>query len=144
MFEKKTNQLHFVLLNYFKFRHVLQNLHIWINIFVQLIWLLMYLSTTRFFDILFFGLFLPHHLTLWLPVLLSYRNQSIDLHSKSIDWFLYDGNTSNYWFNLVALCDYFFCFIDWFLEWYRDFSKQNQILMCMGAEEGQTFQIIHR
>ena len=21
----------------------------------------------------------------------SYRNQSIDLHSKSIDWFLYDG-----------------------------------------------------
>ena len=23
----------------------------------------------------------------------SYRNQSIDLHSKSIDWFLYEGNT---------------------------------------------------
>ena len=23
---------------------------------------------------------------------LSYRNQSIDLHSKSIDWFLYDGD----------------------------------------------------
>ena len=26
------------------------------------------------------------------PKLLSYRNQSIDLQSKSIDWFLYDGN----------------------------------------------------
>ena len=28
-----------------------------------------------------------------MPVLPSYRNQSIDLHSKSIDWFLYEGNT---------------------------------------------------
>ena len=28
-----------------------------------------------------------------LYVLSSYRNKSIDLHSKSIDWFLYDGNT---------------------------------------------------
>ena len=26
-------------------------------------------------------------------VLPSYRNQSIDLQSKSIDWFLYEGNT---------------------------------------------------
>ena len=26
------------------------------------------------------------------PVLLSYRNQSTDLHSKSINWFLYEGN----------------------------------------------------
>ena len=25
-------------------------------------------------------------------VLSSYRNQSIDFHSKSIDWFLYEGN----------------------------------------------------
>ena len=24
---------------------------------------------------------------------LSYRNQSVDLKSKSTDWFLYDGNT---------------------------------------------------
>ena len=28
-----------------------------------------------------------------MSVLPSYRNQSIDLHSKSIDWFLYEGNT---------------------------------------------------
>ena len=28
-----------------------------------------------------------------MPVLPSYRNQSIDLRSKSIDWFLYEGNT---------------------------------------------------
>ena len=28
-----------------------------------------------------------------MPVLLLYRNQSIDLQSKSIDWFLYEGNT---------------------------------------------------
>ena len=27
------------------------------------------------------------------PVLPSYRNQSIDLLCKSIEWFLYEGNT---------------------------------------------------
>ena len=32
-------------------------------------------------------------------MLLSYRNQLIDLHSNSIDWFLYDGNTDTYWVN---------------------------------------------
>ena len=32
-----------------------------------------------------------------MSVLPSYRNQSIDLHSKSIDWFLYEGNTGLYW-----------------------------------------------
>ena len=30
-------------------------------------------------------------------VLPSYRNQSIDLHSKSIDWFLYEDNTFTSW-----------------------------------------------
>ena len=28
-----------------------------------------------------------------MPVLPAYRNQSIDLLYKSIDWFLYEGNT---------------------------------------------------
>ena len=28
-----------------------------------------------------------------MPVLLSYRNQSIDSQIKSFDWFLYEGNT---------------------------------------------------
>ena len=28
-----------------------------------------------------------------MPVLLSYRNQSIDFLCKSIDWFLYESNT---------------------------------------------------
>ena len=28
-----------------------------------------------------------------MPVLPSYRHQSIDLLCKSIDWFLYEGNT---------------------------------------------------
>ena len=28
-----------------------------------------------------------------MPVLPSYRNQSIDLHSKLIDRFIYEGNT---------------------------------------------------
>ena len=31
-----------------------------------------------------------------MPVFPSYRNQSIDLHRKSIDWFLYEGNTGIY------------------------------------------------
>ena len=29
-------------------------------------------------------------------VLSWYRNQSIDLHSTSMDWFLYEGNTDFY------------------------------------------------
>ena len=32
-------------------------------------------------------------LSIVLLVLSSYRNQSIDLLCKSIDWFLYEGNT---------------------------------------------------
>ena len=31
-------------------------------------------------------------LTHQMPKLPSYRNQSIDLHTKSADWFLYHGN----------------------------------------------------
>ena len=31
-------------------------------------------------------------LTQLVPVLPSYRTQSINLHSKLIDWFLYEGN----------------------------------------------------
>ena len=30
-------------------------------------------------------------------MLLAYKNQSIDLQSKSIDWFLYEGNTGICW-----------------------------------------------
>ena len=33
-----------------------------------------------------------------MSMLPSYRNQSIDLHSKLIDWFLYEGNTCIWWF----------------------------------------------
>ena len=36
------------------------------------------------------------HLT---PKPSSYRNQSIDLHSKLLDWFLYDGNFGVWWVN---------------------------------------------
>ena len=32
-------------------------------------------------------------LTYYMAVLPSYRTQFIDLHGKSIDWFLYEGNT---------------------------------------------------
>ena len=32
-----------------------------------------------------------------MPVLLSYRNQLTDLHSKSFDWFLYEGSTGTLW-----------------------------------------------
>ena len=35
------------------------------------------------------------NLTHW--VLPPYRNQSIDLHVKSIDWFLHEGNTGTQW-----------------------------------------------
>ena len=34
-----------------------------------------------------------------MPVLPSYRNQSIDFLYKSIDWFLYEGNTGILPFN---------------------------------------------
>ena len=32
-----------------------------------------------------------------MPVLPSYRNQSINLHSKSNDWFLYEGSAGISW-----------------------------------------------
>ena len=32
------------------------------------------------------------NLTHYVPVFPSYRNQSVDLHSESIDWFLNEGN----------------------------------------------------
>ena len=32
-----------------------------------------------------------------MPVLHSYRKQSINWHSKSIEWFLYEGNTDIKW-----------------------------------------------
>ena len=35
-----------------------------------------------------------------MPVLPSYRNPSIDVQSKSTDWFRYEGNTGFYWVNL--------------------------------------------
>ena len=38
-------------------------------------------------------------LTQWVPVLRSYKNQSIDLLCKSIDWFLYEGSTGTQWVN---------------------------------------------
>ena len=34
-----------------------------------------------------------------MPVFPSYRSQSIDLRCKSIDWFLYEGNTGTYGLN---------------------------------------------
>ena len=40
-----------------------------------------------------------------MPVLLSYRNQLTDLHNKSIDWFLYEGNTYIQWVKInIVLC----------------------------------------
>ena len=42
-------------------------------------------------------------LTYEVPVLPSYRNQSIDMHSKSIDWFQYEGDTGNYWVNVILI-----------------------------------------
>ena len=39
-----------------------------------------------------------------MPVLPSYRNQSLDLHSKSIDWFLQEGYNGTYQVN-HCFCD---------------------------------------
>ena len=36
-----------------------------------------------------------------MPVLPSYRNKSINLHRKSVDWFLYEGNTGTQWVKLI-------------------------------------------
>ena len=38
-----------------------------------------------------------------MAVLPSYRNQSIDLLCKSIDWFLYEGNTGIGWVNFKGM-----------------------------------------
>ena len=42
----------------------------------------------------------PFNLLNPVSVFSSYRNQSIDLHSKSIDWFLYEDNSGNKWVKL--------------------------------------------
>ena len=52
------------------------------------------------------------YLTLSWPRLLSYRNQSIDLRSKSMDWFLYDNGLRHERVN-VALSELPFCDGDW-------------------------------
>ena len=40
-----------------------------------------------------------------MPALSSYRNQSIDLHSKLNDWFVFEGNTGIEWVNgLIFSC----------------------------------------
>ena len=38
-----------------------------------------------------------------MPKLPSYRDQSIDLPCKSIDWFLYDGNFGFLWVKLISV-----------------------------------------
>ena len=35
----------------------------------------------------------------------TYRNQQIDLHCKSLDWFLYDGDLSHERLKGVFLCE---------------------------------------
>ena len=52
-------------------------------------------------------------LTHEVPVLPSYRNQSIDLQSKSFDRFLYEGNNGTSWVKVVSTC---FCFKKSFFE----------------------------
>ena len=48
-----------------------------------------------------------NRLTHYVPVLLSYRNQSIDLHSKSIDWFLHEGNTGIEWVKVIPINSFY-------------------------------------
>ena len=40
------------------------------------------------------------HLTYYRQILQLCRNQSIDFQSKSIDWFLYEGNSNFWWANV--------------------------------------------
>ena len=49
-----------------------------------------------------------------MPVLPSYRNLSIDLLWKSMDWFLYEGNTTN--FERIHFIHVVFCFKLWTLN----------------------------
>ena len=64
-----------------------------------------------------------------MPVLPSYRNQSIDLLCKSIDWFLYEGNTGIYWVNYEHIhCTHLVSFVNDFDtfssdELWSDFRK---------------------
>ena len=49
-----------------------------------------------------------------MPVLPSYRNLSIDLLWKSMDWFLYEDNTTN--FERIHFIHVVFCFKLWTLN----------------------------
>ena len=65
------------------------NVDIWVAYVVLVVWLLFWLAhVLSLLDREKLGLWLSHETS----KLASYRNQSIDLQSKSIDWFLYDAN----------------------------------------------------
>ena len=62
-----------------------------------------------------------------MPVLPSYRNQSIDLLCKSIDWFLYEGNTGIQWVKFKFVFGYFAVAHQWKSEVYPDPSWTSKI-----------------
>ena len=67
---------------------------------------LMYHPASMFFQLVWGTLTVRMlYLTHQVPVLPSYRNQSIELHSKLIDWFLYEGNTGTLWVNVLKKLD---------------------------------------
>ena len=57
-----------------------------------------------------------------MPVLPSYRNQSIGLLCKSIDWFLYEENTG----------------IKWVKKQFRDFLNTNIIQKAISTRQSKT------
>ena len=59
-------------------------------------------SATHYTQILFSVSSVETSTLSWLR-LLSYRNQSIDLQSKSMDWFLYSNGLRHEWVNMEAL-----------------------------------------
>ena len=64
-----------------------------------------------------------------MPELPSYRNQSIDLHIKSIDWFLYEGNTKpNSYMKVDAIKEIrtFLLVLSWFelFQWNLKIEKK--------------------
>ena len=79
---------------------------------------------------IFFHFFNLTHSVQMLP---SYRNQSIDLHSKSVDWFLYEGNASG-----GKKCQFFrkFCVLT---KWMSPFLFRHKIFDSNSLAKNSAF-----
>ena len=69
-----------------------------------------------------------------MPVLPTYKNHSIDLHSKSIDWFLCEGNIGIWCLTKAVLWTFYLKMKSSVLKFYKEFPLFSKNLKCLTAK----------